>query len=91
MTTHILRKRSAQEQSQRDKQGGTEEKVTNFVQHGKKTKWFCYVCGKEDHTSPICSQKDKIPRSDWYVNKAHSHLQHSEGADGETKENEESA
>ena len=89
--TYFEKKKHAQEQSQRAKQGGTEEKVTSFAQHGKKTKRFCYVCGKDDHTSPICADKDKIPRSEWHVNKAHSHMQHSEQADGETGENEESA
>ena len=67
--TYFEKKKRAQEQSQRAKQGGTEEKVTSFAQHGKKSKRFCYVCGKDDHTSPICADKDKIPRSEWYVNK----------------------
>ena len=89
--TYFEKKKCAQDQSQRNKKGGTEEKVTSFAHHGKKTKQFCYVCGKDDHTSPICADKDKIPRSEWYVNKAHSHMQHSEQADGETEENEESA
>ena len=62
--TYFEKKKRAQEQSQRDKQGGTEEKVTSFAQHGKKTKRFCYVCGKDNHTSPICADKDKIPRSE---------------------------
>ena len=74
-------------------QGGTEERATSFAQqHGKKNKGkFCYVCGDPDHTSPICPDKDKIPRKDWYVTKAHSHMQQLEQADEDPGSDDESA
>ena len=30
----------------------------------------CYCCGKPGHKSPACRLKDKIPRSEWAINKA---------------------
>jgi hypothetical protein len=41
----------------------------------------CYCCGKPDHRSPDCQEKDKIPRKEWAINKVEaSHFQVSENA-----------
>ena len=35
----------------------------------------CYCCGADGHSSTTCNKKEKIPRSDWYVNRAMSNMQ----------------
>jgi hypothetical protein len=34
----------------------------------------CYCCGKPGHRSPDCHKKDKIPKEEWVINKAQSHM-----------------
>jgi hypothetical protein len=29
----------------------------------------CYCCGKKGHRSPQCTQKDKVAKKDWAINK----------------------
>ena len=50
-------------------EGGNE---TSFAQN----KIVCYCCGKEDHKSPDCPDKDKIPKDQWFINKAGTAYQH---------------
>jgi hypothetical protein len=46
----------------------------SFAQ-GSKEKMTCYCCGKKGHAAPECPDKNKIPKEQWHVNKAMSHLQ----------------
>ena len=39
---------------------------TSFAQG----KVICFCCGKDDHKSPDCHDKDKIPKDQWFKNKA---------------------
>ena len=48
----------------------------------------CYCCGKKDHKSPDCHNKDKIPQEEWAINKSkvsHVQLQASENASMNTE------
>lgn len=38
----------------------------SFAQFPENT---CFCCGKKNHTSKVCRQKDMILRDDWYINK----------------------
>ena len=33
----------------------------------------CYCCGKANHRSDKCRQRDNIPKAEWAVNKAKTH------------------
>ena len=44
---------------------GDEEVKLSFAQ----AETVCYCCGKPNHKSNVCRQKDKIPREEWAVNK----------------------
>src|SRR5210317_1862978 len=35
----------------------------------------CYCCGEDGHAVPKCPMKDKIPKEDWYVQRAMSNMQ----------------
>ena len=55
----------------------------------------CWCCGKAGHKSPVCRQKDKIPKEKWFVNQVkdqeQSHAQASKDTDQqESRSNEES-
>ena len=39
-----------------------------------KNKRTCFCCGKEDHMSNKCPEKDTRPQTDWYINKAINNL-----------------
>ena len=47
----------------------------------------CYCCGEEGHGSNNCPNKDKIPRSDWYVNKVMTNLQNDQRTDASEDKN----
>jgi hypothetical protein len=42
-----------------------------------KDSMICYCCGKKGHAAPECTQKDKIPRDEWHINKTKSNTQDS--------------
>ncbi len=52
-----------QGKDEKNEEGATE---TSFAQG----KIVCYCCGKSDHKSPDCPDKDKIPKDQWFMNKA---------------------
>ena len=61
------KRREHQQQQQPDESEG----ATSFAQADK----FCYVCGKPDHIAPNCPKKSSTTKNDWYINKAHQHMQ----------------
>ena len=63
------KKKKRKEQNKKNKENDKSEEdkpITNlsFAQ----MKNTCYCCGK-NHKLPDCPEKDRIPRSDWYINK----------------------
>ena len=69
--SHKTRRDRARQKDDKDEATKTSE--TSFVQN-EKTK-MCYCCGKKEHMSPKCPEKNKIPREDWAICKAEQHLQ----------------
>ena len=50
------------------------QQETSFAQNDNKC---CYCCGSKDNLSFDCSEKNKVSRDQWYMNKMHSHAQQS--------------
>ena len=46
---------------------------TSFAQ--LKGEIICHCCGKKGHIAPKCPMRNKIPRSEWAINKAEMHIQ----------------
>ena len=70
--------RNKQQSEQKQESNEKESQETSFNQQKGMT---CYCCGEKDHGSDKCPMRDKIPRSEWYVNKAMSNLQGDEEPD----------
>jgi hypothetical protein len=46
-----------------------------------RTTMTCYCCGKKGHAAPECRDIDKIPRKEWFINRAMANVQESWEAD----------
>ena len=56
------------------KDGDNDHNPTSFAQQQARDV-TCYCCGKKGHTSNKCSKRETIPKSEWHVNRAMSHMQ----------------
>jgi hypothetical protein len=61
---HKNKNNSPKPQETKNKTGDEEVKLS-FAQAAT----VCYCCGKPNHKSNVCRQKDKIPKEEWAVNK----------------------
>ena len=60
------------DKERKEKDAGKEDKDVNLLFAQLKGK--CYCCGKADHKSPLCQDKNK-PKEEWAINRAQSHAQ----------------
>jgi len=72
LTYQESRKKKQNNAKDKDKEQGKEKKDKDEMQtelNFAQLEGSCYCCGKKGHWSPQCNKKDKIPRSEWAINK----------------------
>ena len=84
-------KRQSSYKKPQDKTNGDDKnegpKEQSFAQADK---IVCCCCGKPSHKSPDCSEKDKIPKGEWFQKKACNNCVKAMTAESSKQENEES-
>ena len=79
-------KKKQREQQQRRQQNSTDETpVSSFAQRTT----YCYCCGDPNHLSHDCPEKNKRPKSEWFVNQAMSNAQVNRTTQGGNQTNDE--
>jgi hypothetical protein len=75
-----LEKKSPWSNTDTEKSEDDGQSKKSFSQRPKTT-ITCYCCGKKGHAVPECRDIDKIPRKEWFINRAMSNMQDSGEAD----------
>ena len=69
--------------------GDDKNEVPKKQSFAQADKTACHCCGKPGHKSPDCSEKDKIPKGEWFQKKACNNYVKAMTAEGSKQENQE--
>ena len=78
---HKVRKTDKQNKNKSEANKDTEQVGMSLLNKNKRT---CFCCGKDDHMSSKCPEKDTRPQADWYINKAINNLNAQPNSAGQT-------
>ena len=85
---HFENQRKQRDRARQERQQQREDDQSTQTSFAQRREATCYCCGRTGHTVPYCPDKDKIPRSEWHVNKAMSHMQNEQTDNDDTNDDD---
>ena len=78
LNSHPSDKEAKSDKKRGEKQQDNESKKSTAASFAELEGKVCWCCGKKGHISQECKNRNKIPYSQWHVNKAVQHMQTTE-------------